>query len=41
MESTQASTAHLFKDDNQRERERERERESKNIELWREMGKLF
>ena len=33
MESTQASTAHLFKDDNQRERERERERESKNIEL--------
>ena len=26
MESTQASTAHLFKDDNQRERERERER---------------
>ena len=37
MDSTQASTAHLFKDDNQRERERE----SKNIELWREMGKLF
>ena len=24
MDSTQASTAHLFKDDNQRERERER-----------------
>ena len=43
MDSTQASTAHLFKDDNQRERERERERvKTQNFEeRWESYFKNF
>lgn len=41
MDSTQASTAHLFKDDNQRDRERERVKTQKFEERWESYFKNF